>query len=225
VGDWDLIVRTLAGGARATVVVTLGAAVVGLVVAFGAGLLDASRRRALRLLSRCYIEFFRGSSAIVQLFLLFYVLPVLGVSLPATTVAILALGMNMGAYGSQVVRAGIESVDRGQWEAGVALNMSDRDTLWRIIMPQAVRTMLPSFGNELIELLKLSALASLITLRDITWSGKTLLQTLGEGRTADVYFSVLLAYFILAMPLVGLLRLVEHRRGLGWADYAGARSS
>jgi polar amino acid transport system permease protein len=222
--DWDLIVRTLAGGAHTTVVLTLGAAAVGLVVAFATGLLEASRRVPLRALSRCYIEFFRGSSAIVQLFLLFYVVPVLGITLPAMTVAVLALGMNMGAYGSQVVRAGVESVDRGQWEAAVALNLSDRDTLWRVVMPQAVRMMLPSFSNELIELLKLSALASLITLRDVTWSGKMLVQTLGEGRTVDVYLSVLIAYLILALPLVGLLRFFERRRGRGWVQYAGRTS-
>jgi polar amino acid transport system permease protein len=221
VADADLIIRTLAGGARATVAVTLGAAVVGLVVAFATGLLEASRHRALRILARGYIEFFRGSSAIVQLFLLFYVLPVIGATLPAMGVAIVALGMNMGAYGSQVVRAGIDSVDRGQWEAGVALNLSQRDVLWRVVMPQAVRTMLPPFGNELIELLKLSALASLITLRDLTWSGKLLVQTLGEGRSAEVYISVLLAYLILALPVVALLRLVEHRRGRGWVQPAG----
>lgn len=223
--NWPLIFSTIVSGAQVTVIVTLGAAALGLIVAFGTGLLEASPRRWVRVLGRSYIEVFRGSSAIVQLFLFFYVLPAFGIHLPAIMVGIVALGLNMGAYGSQVVRAGIEGVDRGQREAAISLNLSPTTTLWRIIMPQAFRTMLPTFGNELIETLKLSAVVSLITLNDITFSGKVLLQTLGDGQSLPIYGSVLIAYFILALPVIFLIRHLEVMRSRGWVKQmkAGAR--
>ncbi len=124
-----------------------------------------------------YVEIFRGTSALVQLFWLFFVLPQFGVMIDAFAVAVLALGLNVGAYGSEVVRGAIKSVARGQWEASIALNMSRAQMLRRIILPQAFIAMIPPWGNLFIELLKSTALVSLITLSDLAFRAQQMNQT------------------------------------------------
>src|SRR3546814_9872146 len=114
--------------------------------------------RPLRWLAISYIELFRGTSALVQLFWLFFVLPHFGLTLPPLTVAVVALGLNVGAYGAEVVRGAIDAVPRGQWEATIALNMSRIEALRRVILPQAVVAMSPPWGNLFNETLKATAL-------------------------------------------------------------------
>ena len=129
----------------------------------------------------------------------------------------LALGINVGAYGSEVVRAAIVNVDRGQRDAAIALNMTWRTAMRLIIFPQALVAMLPPFGNLLIELLKGTALVSLITLSELTFSGKVLLHSV--GRRDEIYVLVLLIYFLLfpAAQMVhqGLERRLIRRLHLG----------
>lgn len=117
------------------------------------------------------MEVFRGTSALVQLFWFYFVLPMFGMKLPALLVGIVVLGANAGAYGAEVVRGAILAVPAGQREAAVALNLTRARTIWRIILPQAVPAMLPPTGNLLIELLKNTALVSLITITDLTFRG------------------------------------------------------
>src|SRR3546814_14619974 len=118
--------------------------------------------RPLRWLAISYIELFRGTSALVQLFWLFFVLPHFGLTLPPLTVAVVALGLNVGAYGAEVVRGAIDAVPRGQWEATIALNMSRIEALRKVILPQAVVALIPPWGNLFIDLLKPHPLAPLI---------------------------------------------------------------
>src|SRR3546814_18898427 len=115
----------------------------------------------LRWLAITYIELFRGTSALVQLFWLFFVLPHFGLTLEPLTVAVAALGLNVGAYAAEVVRGAIDAVPRGQWEATIALNMSPIEALRRHILPPAVVAMSPPCGNLFIHLLKRTDLASL----------------------------------------------------------------
>ncbi len=215
----DEILPVLARGAGVTVKVTLGAAAIGIVVAFVTGLLETSTSKVVRACARVYIEFFRGSSAIVQLFFLYFVLPLVGVSMSAYMVAIVGLGLNIGAYGSQIVRGAILGVDRGQREATIALNLPRGVAFRHVILPQAIPAMLPPFGNELIELLKISALVSLITLPDLTWSGKAILQVIGPTYVTEVYLLVFGMYLLLAVPLIALVAWLERRaapaRGAG----------
>ena len=130
-------------------------------------------RRRVRWLATVYVEVFRGTSALVQLFWLFFVLPQFGLTLAPFLVAVLALGLNVGAYGSEVVRGAILGVPRGQWEATTALNMTRAAALRRIILPQAFVAMIPPWGNLFIELLKATSLVSLITLSDLTFRAQT----------------------------------------------------
>ena len=212
-GDLSVILPALLRGAGVSLKVTFGAAAIGLAVAFAAGLLELSPSRLVRGCVRFYIEFFRGTSAIVQLFFMYYILHLLGLSLAPYTVAVLALGLNVGAYGSQIVRAAILGVDRSQREAAVALNLTPFVAFRDVILPQAIPAMLPPFGNELIELLKLSALVSLITLADLTWSAKTILQTIGPSHVTQVYLLVFAMYFLLAFPLTRLVAWLERQAG------------
>ncbi len=204
----------LLGGALITLKLTALSALVALGISLGVGILRLSRWRAVRGLALLYVEIFRGTSALVQVFYFFFVLPLLGVRLSPLTAGVLALGLNFGSYGSEVVRAAILNVPRGQREAAIALNLSRAATLRRIILPQAFVAMLPPFGNLLIDLLKSTSLLSLITLSDLTFAGKVIVQ--GQGHVTEVYVLVLLIYFVMALILGRLMREAERRvtRGL-----------
>ena len=201
------LVPPLIAGLAVTLQLTLGGALLGTVAALIAGLLRLSRTAPVRWLAASYIEVFRGTSALVQLFWFYFVLPLFGVSLEATTVGVLVLGLNSGAYGAEVVRGAILAVPKGQWEAAVSLNLSRWSTMRRIILPQAVPAMLPPAGNLLIELLKNTALVSLITITDLTFSAQILrAETL---KTTEIFSLVLLMYFSAAMVIALLMRMLE----------------
>jgi len=207
------LIPPLMKGLWITVGVTLGGALVATVAAFAAGLARLSRHRWLSVPALVYIDVFRGTSALVQLFWAYFALPLFGVKLDAVTVGILVLGLNVGAYGAEVVRGAILAVPRDQYEAALALNFSDRQITWRIILPQALPAMLPPFGNLLIELLKATALVSLITLGDLTFQAQVL-----RGATlqsAQIFSLVLIIYFALAMALTWGVRQLERRLAVG----------
>jgi polar amino acid transport system permease protein len=150
---------------------------------------------------------FRGSSALVQLFWFYFVLPLFGLNLSAIAVGVLVLGLNTGAYGAEIVRGAILAVPRGQWEAALTLNLTAWQTMRRVVLPQALPAMLPPAGNLLIELLKNTALVSLITLTDLTFRAQTLRsETL---KTETIFTLVLVMYFGTALMLTALMRGLE----------------
>lgn len=209
---FDLLPPLLAG-ATVTLEITALAGALGLAMSFLAGLARFAPWRLVRLVTSIYVEVFRGTSAIVQIFFVFFVLPLFGIEFAALEAGVLALGLNVGAYGSEVVRAAIVNVDKGQREAGIALNMSSAQIMRRIVLPQAIVVMLPSFGNILVDLLKGSALVSLITLHELTFAGKAVVQA--QGRVTEVYFLVLLIYFVMALALGSMVRFLERRASVG----------
>ena len=140
-------------GAWLTLQITAGAAVLGLICAFASGLAAVSGSRAARAVSIVYVEFFRGTSALVQLFWLFFALPLIGIRFEPIAAGMVALGLNIGSYGSEVVRGAIKAIPKAQYEATVALNMTAYRRMRSVILPQAVVSMLPPFGNLLICLL------------------------------------------------------------------------
>lgn len=210
----------LLGGLVVTLQLTAGGACVALLLSFAGGLGRIARNAPLRALAGLYIEVFRGTSALVQLFWVYFVLPFFGVDIGAMTAGILVLGLNIGAYGSEVVRGAIQAVPSGQYEAATALNLSRARTIWRIAIPQALPTMVPPAGNLLIELLKATALVSLIAISELTFVAQTLrADTL---RTAEIFSLVLLVYFGVAMVLTYGMRTLEH--GLSrWRHPGGHR--
>lgn len=196
-------------GAVVTLEVTFLSALLALVLSFAAAFARASQWRAVRWAATAYVELLRGTSAIVQLFYLFFILPAFGVSLDAMTTAVVGLGMNMSAYGSEVVRAGLSSIGQGQREAALSLGLNRFLTYRLVIIPQALALMMPSFGNLLIELIKATSLVSLITLTDLTFSGRQMVVT--TGQTTLVWALVLVIYFAISYPLTFLVRRAERR--------------
>jgi polar amino acid transport system permease protein len=208
---FDLL-PALVRGLSITIQLAAGGTLLALIVALIAGIARASNNRIVRTIAGIYVEIFRGSSVLVQMFWIFFVLPLppFNIELTAMQAGILALGLNVGAYGAEVVRGAVQAIDRGQIEASVALNMSPGLMMRRVIIPQATVRMLPPFGNLMIELLKATSLASLITLSDITFQAATLRQTV--GRIPEVFGLLLVMYFLLAFPLTLGVRWIESRR-------------
>ena len=199
----------LLDGLGVTLQVMAGAAALVAPLAVVAGVGRLSTRRPLRWLASVYVEVFRGTSALVQLFWFYFVLPLFGLQLPAMLVGIVVLGLNAGAYGAEVVRGAIRAVPSGQREAGVALNFTRGQILRRLVLPQAVPAMLPPAGNLLIELLKNTALVSLVTITDLTFRGQLLRsETL---RTTEIFSLMLLMYFAVALLITAGVRLLERR--------------
>ncbi|MDX3607849.1 MULTISPECIES: ectoine/hydroxyectoine ABC transporter permease subunit EhuC [Streptomyces] len=193
----------------------LGALLAG-VLAFALGLMAGSRLLLARGVSRVVVEFFRGTSLYIQLFWLYYAMPlVTGYELTPVICGVVAFGLNFGAYGAEVVRGAINSVPRGQYEAAIALNLSPARRLWKVILPQAWVQMIPSFTNLLIQLLKATPLLWLISAADLM----TVVQQLRDrtGETLTAYLTLLAAYFVLAYALTMLMNLLERsaKRRLG----------
>jgi polar amino acid transport system permease protein len=197
----------LLGGLAVTLKLTVAAALLGLVCALVAGLSRLSPLPPVRWVATAYVEVFRGTSALVQLFWFYFVLPLLGIDLEAMAAGILVLGLNAGAYGAEVVRGAIVAVPKAQREAAIALNLTPAQTLRRVVFPQAVPAMLPPAGNLLIELLKNTALVSLITITDLTFSAQILRAE--TFRTAEIFSLVLLMYFGAALLITFAVRWLE----------------
>lgn len=209
-------------GLKVTLMLTGGGAAGALLIAVLLGLAMASPYRWLGVPARIIVEFFRGTSLLVQLFWLFYVLPLLGVNLDPLSCGIFALALNYGAYSAEVVRSSIAHVDRGQREAATALSISPVRMMRRIIFPQAWLLMIPSLATLLIQLLKGTAVVSFITLQDLTDRIDQLRQA-----TGDTFFSYsvgLLGYFVLAWLLQVGMDFLEQRAAvrLGRREKSGA---
>lgn len=209
----DIFVQLLPG-LWVTVELFLGGAALAAVCALTAGLARVSGETVWRVLAVMYVEVFRGTSALVQLFWFYFALPVLlGVRLPAIAAGILVLGLNIGAYGAEVVRGALQSVPRAQLEAALALNLTRGQCLRHVILPQALRAMLPPFGNLLIELLKSTALVSMITVTDLTRVGLFLRDD--TLRTGEIFGALLAIYFGLSLTITFAVRRLERRLARG----------
>jgi polar amino acid transport system permease protein len=202
-------------GAWVTIQITVAACALAVVCGLLAGLGKMSAWPPVRWLAIAYIEVFRGTSALVQLFWLFFVLPHFGITLDPIPVAILALGLNVGAYGAEVVRGAVLAVPRGQYEAAIALNMGPLTRMRRIILPQAIVAMIPPWGNLFIELLKATALVSLITVADLTFRAYQLNQA--TLQTVQIFLLVLVMYLGIALVITFLMRGLERRVARGRA--------
>ncbi|MGB4377467.1 MAG: ectoine/hydroxyectoine ABC transporter permease subunit EhuC [bacterium] len=196
-------------GVGITLQLTILAAVLAVLTSFVIGFARLARYRLLRVLATLYVEIFRGTSVLVQLFWVYYVLPFFNLKLTAMQAGILVLGLNYGAYGSEIVRSSILAIPKHQTEAGIAHNMTPNQIMARIILPQALLLMLPPFGNLFIELLKGTALVSLITLSDLMFQG-TLMRT-STLRSFEVFSLVLILYFLLAYPITLAVRAWEKK--------------
>lgn len=206
------------GGTLVTMLLTVLAAVLAVAIALAAGLMRLAPSAPVRGAAAVYIEVFRGTSLLVQLYWIFFVLPLFGITLEKFTAGFVAVGMNLGAYGAELVRGAILSVPKGQWEAALALNMSPAKRMVRVILPQAVLIMLPGWGNLLIELLKGTALVALIAVADLMFQVKQINGT--TFLSAEAFGTALIIYYVLArFMLTPFIRWLERfmQRKLGRA--------
>lgn len=211
--QWSGYIGLILSGTWVTIQITLLSCTLALVAAFLGGLGRVSRYWPVRWLATAYIEFFRGTSIFVQLFWAYFVLPLLGVPLSPMLAGVLALGLNVGAYAAEVVRGAIKSVPREQSEACTALNLTRYQEMRYVILPQAFVLMLPTFGNNAIELLKGTAIVSLISLKDMTFQAQVVrAQT---GSTAVPFLTILLLYFMIALTISTSIRALERRLSRG----------
>lgn len=211
--DWNGYLGLILKGAVTTLELTVLGCLLALVVAFVAGLGRMSRFWSVRALATTYIEFFRGTSIFVQLFWAYFVLPLIGIPLSPFFAGVLALGLNVGAYGAEVVRGAIIAVPREQHEACVALNLGRWQKLRHVILPQAFVLMLPTFGNNAIELLKGTAVVSLISISDMTFQAQVVRSQ--TGNTAIPFLTILLLYFAISMVISISVRRLERRLSAG----------
>ncbi len=215
--DWLSYLNPLMQGAWVTIRLALYSTLLGAVFSFLFGIGRLSGSAPCRWASIALIEIFRGTSLLVQLFWLFFALPVLGqmlgvdLRLPPVVAGTLALSLNIGAYGAEVVRGAIQAVPRSQHEAAKALDFTPRQILWRIAIPQAVPEMMPSFCNLAVQNLKDTALVSLIGLGDLAFQAERVRNFTQDS--IGVYTLLLLMYFGMALVLAGLMRLLETRVG------------
>jgi len=202
-------------GAWVTLQVTFFGSLLAIAAAILAALGRMSPWRGLRWFSIAYIEVFRGTSLLVQLFWLFFVLPLppFNIELSSYSVAIVGLGLHIGAYGAEVMRGAISSVAKGQYEASTALNFSAYTRFRRIILPQALLAAIAPGTNLLIELLKNTSLVSLITLSDLSFRARQLDQA--TFQTLEIFSLALVMYFIMAQAINLGMRALERRLARG----------
>ncbi|WP_019548161.1 ectoine/hydroxyectoine ABC transporter permease subunit EhuC [Streptomyces sulphureus] len=205
-GLWGLLFQ----GVWVTIQLTVLGAALGAFVAFVVGVARTNRLWIVRFLSGLYMEIFRGTSALVLMFWVFFVLPVaFGWQLVPMWAAVLSLGLTYGAYGSEIVRGALASVPPAQREAGIALNFTPWQRLRKIVLPQAWPGMIPPANNLLIELLKGTALVSVLGVGDIAFGASLVRNALGDS--APVYTIILVMYFVIAFVLTRGMRALERQ--------------
>lgn len=207
---WSEWLPILARGAGVTLQVTVMSAMIALFLSLLAGLGAGSRIVVIRLISQVYIQVFRAVSLLVLLFWVYFALPFAGVELSKLASAVLAIGFNIGAYGAEIVRSSVIAIPKGQIEATIALNLSERQRLWRIVVPQAVARMLPPMGNLMIELLKATSLIYFITLADLTYEAMILRNNYYIW-TPAIFGLLLLVYFLISSCIALVFRMLERK--------------
>jgi polar amino acid transport system permease protein len=194
-------------GVGLTILVTLGSLLLSTILGLVWALLRVSGLRALSLLSAGLINIIRGIPIIVLLFYLYFVMPDFGITLTALQAAILGLGIAYSAYQAENFRAGIEAIDKGQIEAAQTIGMGWWLTMRRVVLPQAVKIVLPPYGNIMIMLLKDSSQASTITVAELALQGKLIASS--TFKNTSVFTLVALMYLTMSIPLILLVRHFE----------------
>jgi polar amino acid transport system permease protein len=195
------------GGVPVTIGVTVLALLLAIPVSFILALGRMSPWRLLRWPAAFFVEIFRGTSAIVQLFWAFYVLPFFGLPLSPLAAGVIVLGLNEGSYFSEVVRAALQSVMAGQRDAVIALHLPRGYRFFKVILPQALPIMIPPFGNAVITMIKFTSLISLVTLQDLAFRASIVRASTGDS--AAVYGVTLTTYFCLSLVALFLLTRLE----------------
>ena len=209
---WDLLQNALPlllRGAVTTLYITGLTLLIGTPLGLLVALARLSGFRPLSTAAAFYVEVIRGTPLLLQIFVIYFVLPAVGISLPAFVAAVLALTLNAAAYIGEIFRAGIQSIDTGQMEAARALGMDYGAAMRWVILPQTVRRVLPPLTNEAVALLKDSSLVSVIALTELTRVGREL--STNSGSPITIYLAVAVLYLAMTLPLTYLVRRLEDR--------------
>ncbi|WP_280539857.1 amino acid ABC transporter permease [Chromohalobacter sp. 11-W] len=213
--DWQAAIASLPHlltGIPWTLLISFGGLAIGFLIGIIFGLLRISPLRLLRWPATVYIEIFRGTPVLVQVLFIFYGLPqLIGGPINAVVAGIAAIALNAGAYISEIVRGGVQSIEKGQREAGLSLGLSRTDTFRYIIWPQALRRMIPALGNQGIVSIKDTSLFSVIGVGELVRQGQVYIAT--TFTALEVYLMVALLYLAITLSLSFALRLLE-RKGL-----------
>ena len=211
--SFELVINSLPlllTGAAVTIEITALSITLGIIIGLFAGIARISKIRLIRYAAAVYVDFFRGTPLLVQIFIIYFALPLLtGQRIDPFIAAITACGINSGAYVAEIFRAGITSVDKGQMEAGRSLGMTWVDTMRYIIIPQAFRRVIPPLGNEFIALLKDSSLVSVIGFEELTRNGQLIIaRTYGA---MEIWLSVAVIYLIMTLSISRFVAYLEKR--------------
>ncbi|WP_273419195.1 amino acid ABC transporter permease [Veillonella caviae] len=211
--DWNVIINNfplLLQGALVTVEITAMSVGCGFLIGLLVALAGLSRFTIVRLLSKCYVDIIRGTPLLVQIFLIYFALPMLtGQRVDPFIAAVTACSINSGAYVSEIFRAGIQSIDKGQMEAGRSLGLSWVQTMRYIIMPQAFRAIIPPLGNEFIAMLKDSSLVSVIGFEELTRRGQLIIAK--TYASFEIWGAVAIIYLVMTVSISQLVGYLERK--------------
>lgn len=210
-------------GAKITILLSLFTILFGIIIGICIALLKISKNKICKSIATIYVEFIRGTPVLVQLFIVYYGLPQIGIDFSHIPVigkdygdfiaAIVALSINSGAYVAEIVRAGIQAVDKGQMEASSSLGMDYKMSMRYIVLPQAVKNILPALGNEFIALIKESAIVSMIGIHDLMYNAETIRGNI--FKPFEPLLVVAFAYFLLTFTLSKFMSTIERRLDTG----------
>lgn len=203
-------------GVQLTVFLTCSSMALALVLGLLLALARISHSRLLSLPALVFVELIRGSPLLLQLFYIYYVLPLAGLRLTPIQAGLAGLAINYGAYLSEVFRAGIEAVNRGQWEAAGALGLSRGRTLRLVVLPQAVRVVVPPVGNYFVSLFKDTALVSTISIAELMFRGQLI--AADTFKYTRIYTAVFIIYLLISIPASAAVRWLERRFDPGRAS-------
>lgn len=209
--DWTIF----AEGFLYTLVISIGSLLLAVVLGIIFGFMSSAEHVVPRAIARIYVEFFQNTPLLIQVFFVYFGLPLVGITLNVSTIGIICVGIYHGAYISEVVRSGIRSVNKGQFEAAYSQGLSYIEAMRYVILPQAIRVMLPPFTNQVVNLVKNTATIALISGMDIMFVAKS-------WSSVNVYYGPAyvvagLLYFILCFPLAKLARWFEEKNKSAYA--------
>jgi polar amino acid transport system permease protein len=214
-------IPTFIDGMIVTVVLSLMTVFLGSIIGLVATFLQQSQKKSLKAVANIYTQVIRGTPLLVQLYIWLYGLPLIGISLPTLPflgdvygsreflTAVVALSINSGAYICELLRGGLESIDKGQREAGRSLGLSRKETMKSVIIPQAIRVVLPGLGNEFIAMIKESSIVSVVGIFDVMYTSNIV-----KAATYSIFeplIIVAIIYFFLTYSLTGIMKQLEKR--------------
>lgn len=210
--DWALVAKSvplLGTGLVMTLKISSLAMLIGLALGGALGLASMSRFAPARWLVRAYVDFIRGTPLLIQIFLVYFALPVIGINLPEFWAGVIALSLNAAGFLAEIVRAGLGSIEKGQAEAARSIGMRHHQILFHVLLPQSLRSVVPPATNEMITLVKGSALLSVISVYELTRAGQAVIAV--HFAPFEIFVLIALYYYLTVSVLAWLSRWLERK--------------